>query len=164
MTGSPELSKHVTSATTRSRRSSSYGSSSDDSNSSIPEMIVSTFLQSFPESNTYWLSSSIPSLNCAESPVLSPRSIFGGYWLLPTWGNPNIGQKNGACGVGSSGDGLSTIWGRQYGILQEWEGSYCHAGPLQASSICTMIHGQKIWQISVGRYTSYLIYWQYINV
>mmetsp|Transcript_15132 Transcript_15132/g.24610 ORF Transcript_15132/g.24610 Transcript_15132/m.24610 type:complete len:292 (+) Transcript_15132:153-1028(+) len=81
MATSPELiSKHMASATTRSRRSSSYGSSSDDSNISIPETIMSASLQSFPESDNYSMSSSIQSL----SPVSSPRSIFGSYWSSPT--------------------------------------------------------------------------------
>mmetsp|Transcript_15133 Transcript_15133/g.24612 ORF Transcript_15133/g.24612 Transcript_15133/m.24612 type:complete len:303 (+) Transcript_15133:153-1061(+) len=80
MATSPELiSKHMASATTRSRRSSSYGSSSDDSNISIPETIMSASLQSFPESDNYSMSSSIQSL----SPVSSPRSIFGSYWSSP---------------------------------------------------------------------------------
>mmetsp|Transcript_38753 Transcript_38753/g.69856 ORF Transcript_38753/g.69856 Transcript_38753/m.69856 type:complete len:267 (+) Transcript_38753:205-1005(+) len=77
MATSPELiSKHMASATTRSRRSSSCGSSSSDcSDGSMPDMIS---LQSFPESDD-------------ESPFatvrLLTRSIFGSYWSSPSHKN-----------------------------------------------------------------------------
>mmetsp|Transcript_13147 Transcript_13147/g.24186 ORF Transcript_13147/g.24186 Transcript_13147/m.24186 type:complete len:301 (+) Transcript_13147:51-953(+) len=79
MTAPPPLSQ-LNSTTTRPRRSGGYGSYfSDDSNNSIPDMIMSASLQSFPESDNYSMSSSIQSL----SPVSSPRSIFGSYWSSP---------------------------------------------------------------------------------
>ena len=78
----------LNSATTKPRRSSSYGSSSsDDINGSIPDMIMSASFQSFPESDNSSLSSSTRSLNRAQSPVIAPRSIFGSYWSSPTYKN-----------------------------------------------------------------------------
>lgn len=80
-----------TSNPTKPKRSSSYGSSDDDSNG-IPEMIACASFQS--ESDNDSLSSSTRSLNRGQSPTLLPRSIFGSYWSSPMH-KKNLEEING---------------------------------------------------------------------
>lgn len=85
--------KSLLTAVSKPMRSDSCDSTASISSDSMAEMIPSSSLQSFPESDNDSLSFSSRSLTSNASPT-SPRSIFKTYWTSPTAKKDSLGKED----------------------------------------------------------------------